>query len=183
MAGTLEPAHLARLEHSVRDILDDLGTRPVAPLKVADQAAVEAISESANPGLPSRVFCLPGRADRDELAGEMLAHLLQQQGIEAECASGKLVYGELVGLVEKAESDLVCISIVAPTTVIHACYLCTKLREKIPKVKIVIGLWGRTGDRTEATKRLRDSGADVVVSSLAEAVTYIGNLPRRSPRL
>src|SRR4029079_14743839 len=88
----------------------------------------------------------------------------------------KLVAGELLTLVEKADVDVLCISVVAPSTVIHARYLCLKLRTLLPKQKIVIGLWGATEDITEATKRLRDSGADEVVTTLAAALVQIAKL-------
>ena len=78
--------------------------------------------------------------------------------------------GELLALVEKANVDVICISVVAPSTVIHARYLCLKLRALLPKLKIVIGFWGATEDMTEATKRLRESGADEVTTTLAEAL-------------
>jgi len=125
---------------------------------------------------PSRVYCLPARAERDELAGAMLAQLLQQQGSEARNASAKLGAGELIELVEKADIDVVCISVVAPSTIIHARYLCTKMRAGFPRVKIVIGLWGATENITEAAKRLRDSGADEVVTTLADAVVQLAKL-------
>ena len=91
-------------------------------------------------------ICLPARAERDELAGAMLVQLLRQQGFAAQNASAKLVAGELLALVEKADVDVVCISVVPPSTVIHARYLCLKLRALLPKQKIVVGLWGATED-------------------------------------
>ena len=126
--------------------------------------------------LPRCVYCLPARAERDELAGAMLVQLLHQQGFGAATAPGKLSAGELLSLVEKADVDVVCISVVAPSTIIHARYLCKKLRTSFPKVKIIIGLWGATENITEATGRLRDSGADEVVVSLAEALKQIAKL-------
>src|SRR6202034_686236 len=50
------------------------------------------------------------------------------------------------------------------------------LRALLPRLKIVIGLWGATEDVTEATKRLRDSGADDVVTTLAEALVQLARL-------
>jgi hypothetical protein len=50
------------------------------------------------------------------------------------------------------------------------------VRAQIPRAKIVIGLWGATEGTAEAAKRLRDSGADEVVVSLAEAVVQIAKL-------
>ncbi|MDQ3625030.1 MAG: cobalamin B12-binding domain-containing protein, partial [Verrucomicrobiota bacterium] len=180
-AELLDHEQLSNVQESMRDIIEDLGTRPVVPAKMAADKAEDEVDEvvpapATAPAPDCRVYCLPARAERDELAGAMLVQLLRQQGFGAQHAPAKLVAGELLGLVEKADVDVVCISVVAPSTVIHARYLCLKLRSLLPKQKIVIGLWGATEEVTEATKRLRDSGADEVVTTLAEALVQIAKL-------
>ncbi len=179
-AELLEREQLINLEQSMRDIVEDLGTRPAAPSKAAVEKADAAADETAPPppavAPDCRVFCLPARADRDEIAGTMLVQLARQQGFGAQNAPAKLVAGELLALAEKADVDVICISVVAPSTVIHARYLCVKLRALLPRLKIVIGLWGATEEVTEATKRLHDSGADEVVTTLAEALVQMARL-------
>lgn len=172
---SLDQDQLLILEQSLRDIIQDLSTRPSAPSKLEAGKIIDDAGPPALPLPPCRVACLPARAERDELAGSMLAHLLQQ-GSEAWSAPGRLAAGELLGLLEKAGVDVVCISVVAPSTVIHARYLCLKVRAQFPLVKIVIGLWGATEGTVEAAKRLRDSGADEVVFSLADALVQIARL-------
>jgi predicted PurR-regulated permease PerM len=169
---SLDADQLLIVEQSLRDIIQDLGTRPPVVSRIDNDQAMADVA----PMPPCRVACLPARADRDELGGLMLAHLLQQQGSEAWSASGKLVAGELLGLIEKTDVDVVCISVVEPSTVIHARYLCLKVRAQLPKIKIVVGLWGDTEGTTESAKRLRDSGADEVVFSLADALLQIAKL-------
>ena len=132
------------IEQSLRDIIEDLGTRPQVTSKIDANRAAAEDTPSRGPAPPFRVYCLPARADRDELAGAMLTQLLQQQGFAAQNASGKLAAGELLDLVEKSDVDAACISVVSPSTVIHARYLCVKLRARFPQLKIVIGLWGTT---------------------------------------
>jgi len=173
----LDDGQRALVQQSLRDIVDDLGARPPAPSRIDADKAVAAPA----PAPACRVYCLPARADRDELAGTMLVQLLQQQGFEAQSAPAKLAIGELIGLVEKAGVDVVCISVVAPSTVLHARYLCLKLRALLPKQKIVVGLWGATENVTDATRRVRDSGADEVVTALADAVLQITRLAPQSP--
>ncbi|MEO6740888.1 MAG: AI-2E family transporter [Chthoniobacteraceae bacterium] len=177
---SLDREQLATLEQSMRDIIEDLGTRPAVPSRAATEKAASAADETAPPppalAPDCRVYCLPARAERDELAGGMLMQLLRQQGFGAQNAPAMLAAGELAALVEKADVDVVCISVVAPSTVIHARYLCLKLRTLLPKQKIVIGLWGATEDLTDAASRLRDSGADQVVTTLADALVQIAKL-------
>ena len=110
---------------------------------------------------------------RDALAGAMLTQLLQQQGLAAKNAPGKLSAGELLDLVEKSEVGAACISVVSPSTVIQARYLCAKLRVRFPQLKMVIGLWGTTEGLTDAARRLRDSGANEVVATLNDAVLQL----------
>ena len=161
------------IEQSLRDIIEDLGTRPQVISKIEANKAVAQDTQSRGPAPPFQVCCLPARADRDELAGAMLTQLLQQQGFAAQNAPGKLAAGGLLDLVEKSGVDAACISVVSPSTVIQARYLCVKLRERFPQLKIVIGLWGTTQKVTDAARRLRDSGADEVVTTLEDAVVQL----------
>jgi len=168
----LDDGQHALVEQSLRDIVEDLGAHPPAPPKIDADKAV-AVS---TPAPTCRVYCLPARAERDELAGTMLVQLLQQQGFEAQSAPTNLGTSELIGLVGKAGVDVVCISVVVPSTVLHARYLCLKLRALLPKQKIVVGLWGATENVAEAARRVRDSGADEVVTTLADAVVQTARL-------
>jgi predicted PurR-regulated permease PerM len=167
------------IQQSIREIVEDLGNAPVPELKndaevETGKNAIEHTSENVEIlAPPCRVLCLPARAEHDELAGMMLAQLLNQQGFQAENAAGKLMSGELLDLTEKSNVDAVCISVVPPSTVIHARYLCTKLRARFPTLRIMVGLWSVTESAEEATRRLRESGADEIVISLEQAVTQL----------
>jgi predicted PurR-regulated permease PerM len=167
----LDDAQHAHVEQSLRDIVEYLGSCP--PSGIDPDKAVD--DHSSAP--VRRVYCLPARADRDELAGAMLVHLLRQQGFDAQNAPTKLGINELMGLVEKAAVDVVCISVVAPSTVLHARFLCLKLRALLPEQRIVVGLWGATENVTDAARRVSDSGADEVVTTLADAVLQLTAFP------
>jgi hypothetical protein len=68
--------------------------------------------------------------------------------------------------------------------VIHARYLCVKLRARFPQLRIVIGLWDATQGLPDAARRLRDSGADEVVTALADAVAELAKRePAPAPQL
>ena len=160
---------------SLTDVLDDLATRPlVSPPADSDASASPPdASLLIAPPKVCRVYCLPARAERDEMAGAMLVHLLGQQGFQTQNGSAKLVVGEIISQIEKIELDALCVSVVVPSTVIHARYLCLKLRSAFPKQNIVVGLWGASENVPEATRRLKDSGATEVVTTLAEAVVQM----------
>ncbi len=176
----LDDEQLSVVEQSMRDIIDDLGQRP-AP-DPANSSTTEA--SAPLPVLGCSVLCLPVRAYRDELAGVMLVQLLRQRGGGGENAGSKMVSGELIEAVEKAAVGAVCISVIAPSTIIQARHLCSKLRARFPQLKIVIGLWGATENVDDAIQRLRASGADDVVTTLADAIVQLGKYsvtPREMP--
>jgi len=164
------------VEQNIRDIVEDLSTRPAPASKVAADVVVAEATPPPPPPPAWRIHCLPARADRDELAGAMLAHILREQGFHAINAPAKLVTGELVKAVADSEADAVCISVLPPSTVIHARYLTTKLRGQFPALKIVVGLWGATENISEAARRLRESGANEIVTTLADAVVQLAKL-------
>lgn len=166
----LDDEQRALVEQNLRDIVEDFGARTL-PAALGDEGQGGArggvgLMES---GGASRVLCVPARAERDELAGAMLVQLLRQAGMEAQSAPTKLGAGELVEMVRKAGVDVVCISVVAPSTVLHARYHCLKLRAALPNQRIVVGLWGATENVMDSTRRVRESGGEMV-TTLAEAM-------------
>ena len=171
---TLDDDQRTLVLQSLSDIVEDLGTRPPVASEIRADKGLAALTPAAPPTW--KVFCLPARAERDALAGAMLVQLLRQHGFEAEHAKETMVAGELMELVKKEKADAVCVSVVAPSTIIHARYLCLKLRTLSPTLKIVVGIWGATENATEAARRLRESGADEVVTTLADAVVQLAKL-------
>ncbi len=173
--GALDDKQRVGVLQGVRDLVQEIETLPKPPSKIeADQAVA-----AATVGLPTpacRVLCLPSRADRDELAGLMLTHLLKLQNFEAENVSIHSTGTELEQVVARAQADAICISVIPPSTVIHARYLCTQIRSRFPKIKIVVGVWGATENLGEAAQSLRERGADEVVVSMAEAMVQLSKL-------
>jgi hypothetical protein len=95
----------------------------------------------------------------------------------------KFTVGESLDFVEKSDTDAACISVVSPSTVIQARHLGIKLRTRFPQPKIAIGFWGTAQDTqgvTDVAKRLRDSGANEVVTALNDAAVQ---LTRNAPAL
>ena len=174
--GRLDPEQLADVRQSLRVILDDLAMRPAASDHIKEEQIEAAHRPNAAPAPACRVYCVPARAERDEFAGAMLTQLLREQSFYARNASATLSAPDLLGMLEAENYDIACISVVAPSTVIHARFLCTKLRARFPTLKIIVGLWGATERVAEATKRLQDSGADETVTSLAAALEQITTL-------
>jgi predicted PurR-regulated permease PerM len=171
--GQLEKEQYDTAIQEMRDLVEDIGTRPASASKVeADKAVALAdaasITEAAAP--TCTVICLPVKAERDEIAGVMLAQLLHQHEFPALCLPARSSNDVLLETVSKDHAEVVCLSVVAPSTVVHARALCSKLRAEIPQIRIVVGLWGATEQLIESTTRLRESGANEIVTKLADAI-------------
>ena len=171
--GQFDKEQHDRILQDLRDVVVDIGSQPVSASKLEADKAVADADANALPAAPAptcHVVTLPVRADRDELTGLMLTQLLQQHAFRADCLSAKLAAGEFLEHIDHEGAEAICVSVAAPSTVVHARYLCGKVRARFPKLRIVVGLWGATEQLTDATTRLRESGADEVVTSLADAV-------------
>jgi predicted PurR-regulated permease PerM len=165
----LDAEHRSAIHRHIHDLIEDLASAPPSKSQLeADNTAEHTPFPLSSP--TCCVLCVPARAYRDELAGAMLVQLLRQQDFDAENASAALSSSELLEMAAKSDPEAICISVVAPSTLIHARYLSAKLRAELPHVKIVVGIWGATENMAGAGERLRSSGADEVVVSLAEAV-------------
>ncbi len=169
--GSLDQDQLVKVEQSLRDIIEDLALR-----SPDDASVTPAVSSSKGSEIAERrynVYCLGARAERDQLASGMLAHLLQQAGCEGHVARAAWNPAEFMKFARENPVDAICISVVAPSTVIHARYLCRKIRGQFPEMKILVGLWAAGIESGDLRQQLRDSGADEMVVSLADAVEHI----------
>lgn len=166
--GTLDEQHLDFVEQGVADIVEDLQTRPAGP---PGPAAPQ--THRTNQSAP-RAYCLPARAQRDDLAASMLAHLLREKGFYAAMEPfGVREIAQTITLVKKAQVDVLCITVIPPSTVIQARFLCAKLTEQFPNLKIVVTLWGGLPNLSEASERLYKSGAAQVAINLEGAVKLV----------
>lgn len=159
---------------SLKEIVEDLGQRQ--PETEADAAAEEtcnainAFPSSALTSLPPVcILCLPARDEADEIAATMLAQLLETNGCIVQVISITARASEMVDLVVQRQPAVVCISATPPAAVMHTRYLCSRLRARLPKVNLIVGLWDTPGDLTKAKERIGPGKNTHVVATLADA--------------
>jgi len=79
--------------------------------------------------------------------------------------------------VEPAANDVFCISSVPPFAFTHARTLNRQIRAKFPRAKVLVGVWGFSGEIERAVQRFQPTPPDKLVNSLADALEYLG-VPR-----
>jgi predicted PurR-regulated permease PerM len=168
-ADTLLLPALRLIEHDHERGAIDSARRNELVERVA--TLVEDLPDAEGPvdaGTPLRLLCLPAADRADEVAAQLLVRIVAPLGIVAEVPAQTLK-GEMLESVREAQPDAVCISAAPPAAVIHARYLCKKVRT-VSDAPIVVGLWAARGDLGKASDRLTSVGADHVVGSAQAAV-------------
>ena len=88
---------------------------------------------------------------------------------------------EWLALIEAGRNDVVCISSLPPYAFAPARAMCKQVRERFPKLKVVVGVWGFSGDTQKASARFERTQPDRLSTSLAEALEHIEELVRPQP--
>jgi predicted PurR-regulated permease PerM len=124
-----------------------------------------------------RILCLPAHDRADEVTAAMLAQILEQRGFATLSfpIAGPSPH-EFLELIEAGHGDVVCISAVPPYAFAPARAMCKQIRERFPKLKVVVCVWGFGGDTEKAMTRFERTQPDRLVTSLAAAVAQVGEL-------
>jgi predicted PurR-regulated permease PerM len=117
------------------------------------------------------VMCIAGRGPLDEAAAAMLAQLLGKHGLDAKVVPHAAVSRSNILGFEAEGAAMVCISYLDISgNPAHLRYLLRRLRQRVPGVCILVGLWP-ADDAVLRDENLRAAiGADYYVPSLREAV-------------
>lgn len=128
------------------------------------------------PREPLRVLGLATNGVADELALEMLGHVLDDLPIVVEVAKGRMLASELVSLVQAQGVSVVCLADLPPSPPSKTRYLVKRLHAALPEVRILVGRWSPRALADDSTQLLRDAGATLVASTLTETRTYLSGL-------
>jgi predicted PurR-regulated permease PerM len=117
------------------------------------------------------VLCIAGRGPLDDAAAAMLTQLLGKHGVGARAVPHAAVARGNVSSLDPATIAMVCICYVeisgSPS---HLRYLLRRLRQHLPGVPILVGLWP-LGEQVLHDERLRRAiGADLTASTLTDTV-------------
>jgi CheY-like chemotaxis protein len=142
--------------------------------------AVDPAAPPQNPEVPKdsviRVVCLPAHDRAEEVAGLMLSHLLQQRGYTVTTISADALASERVETLAREKTDLAVISAMPPGAASHARYVCKRIREKLPDVPIVVGLWLAQGVTDKTRKRFSEEFTTGLATRFDEALRAIHQL-------
>jgi hypothetical protein len=117
----------------------------------------------------------------DELALQMLGHVLDDLPIVVKMMKGRMLASELVSQVQAQGASVVCLADLPPSPPSKTRYLVKRLHATLPEVRIVVGRWGPPALTDENTQLLLDSGATLVATTLMATRTYLNGLVEGLP--
>lgn len=170
-SGSLTAEQRTSALQRIHEIIDDFSGWE-ASRNDKDEQKTDDLTRVAPP-IGSRVLCLPASAYRDELAGEMLAQLLRNQGFEAENLPARLKDEELIERTVEIQPECICVSVLPPTSIAQARHLAAAIHERLGSVRILIGAWSARFDAEKLRERLRAAHVSDVTVSLTDAVQRI----------
>ena len=178
--GVLDHERRTQIRDAVEELVDDLSDYDDELRAGADaqEATVDGVSppprKQATVG-GSEVLCIAGRGSLDEASAIMLAQLLQKRGVEARVVPNREISPANILKLVPEGVKVVCLGYLEPGGFTSARYLVQRIRRRLPQARIVLGLWARPLAESDRDHAVKQSKADVIVTSLAEAVDRIGD--------
>ena len=167
--GAIDDMRVRFVMDSTRDLVETLRELSME----SEKASEDNDQRPPRSAVAMTIAYVPAKDEADEIAGEMLAHVLGEMGIEVKVLAHEMLTGEVVEEVEKLGVGSVCVGGVPPFASRQARYHCKRLRLDLPTLQIVVGLWGSRSEASVLRQRLPGAIANTVVTSIREAVdTY-----------
>jgi hypothetical protein len=157
----LDDATVTFITQTTKDLIDELSLR-------RDSAAADVNVERA---AGEKIMCLPVRDDADEIAGIMLAELLERAGYSATAIPIGSVERMLA---EVAGAEVVCLSALPPYAISHARGIYRRLRAQQSRARIIIGLWNYTEDPVKAAAEISGGEQNLICTTLAQMTLQAG---------
>jgi methylmalonyl-CoA mutase cobalamin-binding subunit len=119
------------------------------------------------------VICVSTQDQADEIAATMLAQLLEQAGNRALQLPASALSDEILGRLAEETETVICVSALPPFAFAETRSLCQKVRHRLPRNRIMVGLWDPALDAERIRERLSTCRPDRVVTNLAQAVQQV----------
>ena len=112
----------------------------------------------------------------DELALTMLAQAVNDLPIAIEITNTRLLASDLVSLVRTQGVSVICLADLPPSPSSKSRYLVKRLHAALPDLRILVGRWSPPALADESTQALKEAGATLVATTLAETREYLEGL-------
>jgi hypothetical protein len=126
--GDLDKTDLRYVVNATREIAEEVADLRPRPTGTSDERV--------------RILVSPARDEAEHVAAEVFAMTLDPTRWEVKVAGDETLASELVEMVAEFRPAVVLVAAMPPGGVTHARYLLTRLRQRFPEVKLLVGRWG-----------------------------------------
>jgi predicted PurR-regulated permease PerM len=179
--GVLDDVHSDWLYQSATELVAELTDyqSPEPMCGASGHAPLPADVETA-PEPTSPVVCVAADDQADEIAGTMLAQLLEHCGHRTLLLSTTALSTEIMERLAEDPSTILFISAVPPFAFAQARRLTQSLRKSLPRNPIVVGLWGGEADIDTLRERFGHARPDAIVTSLGDGLSRVREIDGKS---
>jgi predicted PurR-regulated permease PerM len=172
--GMLEHERRVEIKEAVLGVIDNLSdhVQTPPPLKEADEP-LDVPSLARSQGGAKPVMCIAGRGSLDEGPAAMLAQLLENRGIGTRVTPSHAVSQANMFRLDVTDVQIVCLSYLEAGGFTNARFLIRRLRRRLPSAQIIVGFWVFNEEEAKQSDALRETGADLIVTSLKQAAERI----------
>ncbi|HEY1189973.1 MAG TPA: AI-2E family transporter [Gemmata sp.] len=160
-AGDLDKAQLHFAVTAAREIAEEVAELRTPPQHLSDVRV--------------RVLIVPARDEAEHVAASVFALTLDPSRWDVKLAGDETLASELVEMVTEFRPAVVLVATLPPGGIAHARYTLTRLRQRHPQVRLLLGRWGfeemEVDNRTEAIKNI-----DGVDRTLADSRKRLADL-------
>ena len=119
------------------------------------------------------VICVSTQDQGDEIAATMLAQLLEQAGNHTLQLPSSALSDEILARLAEENETVICVSSLPPFAFAETRALCQRMRQRLPRNRMLVGLWDPALDAERIRERLSTCRPDRVVTNLAHAVMQV----------
>ncbi len=144
--------------------------------ELADSAVLAPENSPPNGAMVRKSFpviCVSTQDQGDEIAATMLAQLLEQSGNHTLQLPSSALSDEILARLAEENETVICVSSLPPFAFAETRALCQRMRQRLPRNRMLVGLWDPALDAERIRERLSTCRPDRVVTNLAQAVMQV----------
>lgn len=168
----LETEGLEQVRASTGLLLDELADRPAKSIPTRPNGWVEEGS----------VLCVTARGPLDDVAARFAALVLRREGFGAVSLGAGALDAANIDRIDPSGVRLVCLSVLEDGNSISGVRTALRrLSRHLPEAHVAVGVWHAAADSPMLTALREEGPADVIVTSLGEAVAQVEAYASREP--
>jgi predicted PurR-regulated permease PerM len=171
--GSIDAAREEFLFLSINEMVAELSSYQPATAPASDNGMGQHDPTDVPSLITGRILCVPAYDQADEITAGMLAQFLEREGSLTVSFPLSPNVLDVLNTMRPVAGDLICISALPPYAFTPVRKMCKQIRTRFPKVAVVVGVWGFSGDQDKARASFERTPPDQIFTSFLQVVEYL----------